>query len=130
MAFVLPTFNLTAAVYRWNGSGYTFTLNVECNLALGRRVATIQTVAGPQTIEGLTPILLVPPLSDLRDISCMDHMDVVEVPAGSRRWYGVSLVDDIGKGFANEHRCATLFKVGWYNPWDTYGFTPWPAPIP
>lgn len=79
---------------------------------------------------GLTPSLLVPALTDIRDNSCGTRADVVEVPADTRRWYNVSSVDDVGKGFPNEFRVATLAKGGWFGDWVTYGFTPWPAPIP
>jgi len=84
----------------------------------------------PGNALAFTPSLLVPPLTDIRDSSCGVNQDVIECPADSRRWYSADGVDDIGKGFDNEHRCVTLAKIGWYLPWTTYGFTPWPAPIP
>jgi hypothetical protein len=43
----------------------------------------------------------------------------VEAPKGTGRWYEVIMVDDIGKGFPNEHRYAVLVKYG-----------VWPDPIP
>lgn len=49
--------------------------------------------------------------------------DAVEVPAGSGRFYTVTAVDDVAKGFANEYRMATITyspnRAGW-----------WPFPTP
>jgi hypothetical protein len=130
MGYTLPTFNLRANVYRWNGTGYTYFNTIDCNLAMGRRSALPVGTGFESNFYSLTPTLLVPPLTDVRDVSCGSNEDVLEVPADSRRWYSAAGVDDIGKGFDNEHRCVTMAKVGWFTPWTTYGFTAWPAPIP
>lgn len=45
--------------------------------------------------------------------------DLIECPQGSGRFYEVLFVDDVGKGFANEHRIALVSKV-----------LPWPIPTP
>jgi hypothetical protein len=37
--------------------------------------------------------------------------DLVEVPAGSARWYNVLHVDDVGKGFPNEYRFALIAMI-------------------
>jgi hypothetical protein len=56
--------------------------------------------------------LLLPPLSDVRGPQdSSGFTDVVEVPAGSGRYYGVAAVDDIGKGYSNEHRTASLYAL-------------------
>jgi hypothetical protein len=130
MAYTLPTFNLRVNVYRWNGSGYTYFATYDCNLAMGRRTSQYSSAMEPGDQGGLTPSLLLPPLTDIQDNSTGSHADVAECPAGTRRWYNVSCVDDIGKGFPNEHRIATLAKGGWFGDWITFGFTPWPSPIP
>jgi hypothetical protein len=132
MAYVLPTFNMTANIWR-SGMGGVFSVvgTMPCNLALGRRsTGLVEGSIDDGSLLGPVMTLLVPPGTDLRDISCGSQSDVVEVPAGSGRWYATTIVDDIGKGFANEHRFATLVKVGWFEPWLSFGFTAWPAPIP
>jgi hypothetical protein len=131
MAFVLPNFNLTCNIHSVVAGVHTFRLGSPCNLALGRRTGLILG-AGVQDngFDALTPSLLLPALTDIRDSSCGGEMDIVEVPAGTGRWYLVAGVDDIGKGFANEHRVATLFKT-WGFPGNGSGLTaPWPTPIP
>lgn len=131
MAFTLPDFNLMCNIHTVAGGANVFRLSVECNLALGRRTG-IPYGAGEQDggFTSLTPSLLLPALTDIRDSSCGGEMDIVEVPAGTGRWYLVTGVDDIGKGFANEHRVATLLKT-WGFAGNGSGLTlPWPTPIP
>jgi hypothetical protein len=128
MPFVLPTFNLVCNV--WFQKDFTVPVPagppdlamVACNLALGKRIA------GPQLF---TMWLLLPPLTNVfyPNVLVIPNLyDIVEVPAGSLRWYGVESVDDIGKGFANEHRFATLINLS-----TGIGADPsytWPRPIP
>lgn len=67
-----------------------------------------------------TPTLLMPALTDIRDQFVPGGAgDLVEVPAGSGRLYNVVLVEDVAKGFTNEHRLAAIQKTGI-----------WPTPIP
>src|SRR4030095_6118536 len=110
MAYVLPTFNLTAGVWHYAtyfGNFPTIVppadFTVSCNLALGKRGA-----GGFVS----TMYLLLPPGTDGRDHlknpALTAHGDIVEVPFLSSRYYQVVVVDDIGKGFANEHRVCTL----------------------
>lgn len=120
MAFVLPTFNLTCNIFT-NGLGWgPLRLSSPCNLAYSKRV-------NQMVSEGFFPVnaaLLLPALTDIRGPLNASGFDGVECPAGSGRWYIVSGVEDIGKGFANEHRCATLRPSG--GP----GGVLWPTPIP
>lgn len=122
MPFVLPTFNLTINI--WHPP--VNVLNppaVTCpgNLAWSKRTKLIlPTNPGP----GVWPLhvmhLLLPALTDVRDrFSNGGPSDVVEVPAGTGRFYFVVGVDDIGKGFPNEHRCALIYQGN-----------AWPVPIP
>lgn len=131
MSFTLPSFNLTANILRISAGTYVVVGTTDCNLAMGRRTA-LDRFAGPSPTDfgGLTPTLLCPAGTDIRDRSCGGNEDVLEVPAGSGRWYAASAVDDIGKGFANEHRAVTLLKVGWFAPWLGFGLSAWPTPIP
>lgn len=131
MAFTLPNFNLLCNVHTVSGGVNTFRLAVMGNLAMGRRTA-LDRLAGEQTggFFGLVPTLLLPSGTDVRDASCGGEMDILEVPAGSGRWYLASAVDDIGKGFANEHRAVSLLKT-WGFAGNGSGLTlPWPTLIP
>jgi len=63
-------------------------------------------------------VLLVAALTDLRDHFSTPgtHGDSIEVPAGSGRKYYCYIVDDVGKGFPNEHRYAILLKTQFIQP--------------
>lgn len=131
MAFTLPTFNLLCNIY--TGPWVTKVLriaNQPCNLALGRRISALPVEIGPDTSAGLTPTLLLPALVDIRDLGCASGYDLVEVPQGTGRWYFVMVVDDIGKGFANEHRYAQLQKAVDRNSTVDFPGAVWPTPIP
>jgi len=67
--------------------------------------------------------LLLPAGTDVRDAWCASGEDAVEVPVGSGRFYRALYVDDIGKGFSNEHRAVLLTKRG-----NALGL--WPTPVP
>lgn len=131
MAFTVPQFPLTCDIYAGPWVTKVLRLNSPCNLGQGRRVMP-NMFFEPTAPEGYTTTsqLLLPALTDVRDGSCMFDTDIVEVPAGSGRWYSVLTVDDIGKGFPNEHRFALLHKI-WerLNPPEFPG-ADWPAPIP
>ena len=120
MAYVLPTFNLTCNIFR-NGGWYpsAVALSPICNLAYSRRVQIGQT---PTVNAGIS--LLLPPGTDIRSTINAVTADNVEVPAGSLRAYTVEHVEDVGKGFPNEHRVAILFQN------TIPGGTKWPAPMP
>ena len=119
MSFSLPTFNLTCNIWhRPNVPPAAPSLSVVCNLAFGRRVGPVSYNSG-----SLTMSLLLPPGTDVRTvIETALGNDVIECPAGSKRYYQPLLVDDIGKGFPNEHRFALLQQIT--------NFGLWPIPIP
>ncbi len=117
MAFRLPTFNLF--IHVWRGANPTTNppdVITVGQLRAGDHINTGQdsTLAGSAFWE-----ILFPPLIDIRDLFCPSGPDIAEAPAGSGRFYLVRHVDDIAKGFANEHRQATVTKFG-----------TWPQPIP
>ncbi len=137
MSFTVPDFNLTCEIC--TGPYDTRVLRssaVPCNLAMGRRV--IWGFHDPAAVNyGVaTATLLLPAGTDIRDNAQLGPgllhgpYDIVEVPSGSGRWYSVNSVDDIGKGFANEHRFAGLSKLssnsGLSNTTGLY----WPVPMP
>ena len=120
MSFTLPTFNLTCNV--WSPASLPPNpprVVLSCNLAFGRRVHPTFSTGTSAIME-----LLLPVHSDVRS-PCQNPaslQDVVEVPAGSGRFYFVLNVDDAGKGFTNEHRVAQLTQ--------TRAFGAWPIPMP
>lgn len=102
MAYRLPNFNLEVGI--WHppiavpppvGPAAIETVG---NLSPGRRVSMLAVASAMEMW------LLLPPLTDIR------RLGYVQVPLGSGRWYQVQVVDDIGKGFANEHRFAIILQ--------------------
>lgn len=121
--YVLPDFNLVAAVY--DNTGFDVLppprLEAACNVAAGRRVLLGD--AGPGLDISQIPVqLLFPRGTDVRDGASSTGSDLIMVPAGSGRVYRVVWVHDLGGGFANEHRLALAVK--------TTNFGSWPTPLP
>jgi len=127
MAFRLPTFNLTCNIYPMNAPNIPdIPLNPPriadqiCQLTYGRRVNVASTGG---TDEAGVPLqsmnLLLPAGVDIRGPQDTVSADMVEVPAGSQRWYWVIFVDDVAKGFGNEHRTAGIFALSgsWLAPY-------------
>jgi len=132
MSFELPTFNLPVDIY--TGPWLTKTLRVSTvgNLAYSKRIALESGGLDPTspTSSAVTVMqLLLPPLTDVRDRYNGGPYDVVEAPSGSGRWYCVLGVDDIGKGFANEHRCALVQKIAANINAVAFAGLNWPTPI-
>jgi len=110
MAFRLPNFPLFCDVY---DSAGPFTIptttprmpNVRCQL----RYLKIPQVANGIPWQGQSSILLlVDPFTDIRMNQPGQLPDWIECPPGTGRWYTVSSVDDIAKGFSNEHRAVAM----------------------
>lgn len=84
----------------------------DANLAWGRRTANPSTGGtGFIGVPLFTMTLLVPADTDIRDRLSPDGSDTIECPAGSGRYYEAVYVDDLGKGFANEHRGVLLLAL-------------------
>lgn len=99
-----PTFNLLCNIW-WGYFGIVppaipFNLVSLCQLQLGERVTSTPTI--------MTRFLLLPKLTDIHYLRGGFAPDLVEFPAGSGRFYTVLDVDDVGKGFTNEYRQATM----------------------
>lgn len=131
-SFALPNFNLTAGVWHSPGRAPALygppDLVTPCNLANGRVSHVLQEVrrTDVRQVLGASASALFPKQTDLRDFSVTSDVDVVEIPLHSGRYYWVAFVDDIAKGFVNEHRWAILPKVhsdGFYD-------YRWPSIIP
>lgn len=117
MSFSLPTFNLVCNLFSQAAPPPAPPrISPVCNLAYGRRVSDQFHAASLMYAQ-----LLLPSLTDVRSL-VTGQRDIVEVPAGSGRFYLVNTVEDLGKGFANEHRLAVIQQ--------TAAFGNWPIPIP
>ena len=121
MAFTIPTFNLPVNIWHSpNAPPSAPDVVTVGNLAFGRRVNPI---AGfpPGPINGQPRMhLLLPAGTDVRTaIVGVATNDLIEVGAGTGRFYEACWCDDIGGGFPNEHRIVVLGQV------DT-----WPTPMP
>jgi len=133
MSFSLPTFNITCNIY--TGPFLTKVLRgsaVPCNLAWGKRVNSFWNLNADAETGAGSPlmIILLPAGTDIRTYLFYGVEDYVECPSGSGRWYGVTAVDDIGKGFSNEHRAAWLTQISqWLDPVHYAGLD-WPIPVP
>lgn len=129
MAFRLPTLNLTCNIYSgaspagtWPGARGALRLSaVACQLTYGRRVNVASTGGtGTVGVPLMAMSLLLVKLTDIRGLQDdAASPDWVECPAGSGRFYVVAWVDDIGKGFSNEHRTAAMQASvsGWTAPY-------------
>jgi hypothetical protein len=128
MAYRVPTFNIKCNIWHnpWPVPGSPGMRppdlgNVECQLTYGRRMQLIQTQATADIEEyTLGMNLLLPKRTDVRGPNGPSGGDLVEVPAGTGRYYLVYGVDDVGRGFSNEYRTAGIqCKAG-----------SWPEPYP
>lgn len=130
MGFIVPNFNLTCNIFTGPNAGPLLAAPTgsprvaaaPCALVFGRRVQVAGTGGtGGQGFPIVAMSLLLPALTDVRSFQTVSGFaDAVEVPAGSHRWYWVFSVDDIGKGYPNEHRSAGLLFIQ----------ASWPEPIP
>lgn len=132
MPYSLPAFNLLCHIYDGPWLTKVFRLEAPCNLAWGRRVQAFASEVFEPEVQpaSVSMILLTPAGTDVRATVPSGMGDVVEVPAGSGRWYGVVAVDDLGKGFANEHRGAVINQVSQHLDPVLYAGCLWPIPMP
>lgn len=116
----LPTFPSTAKIYRVGRAPPAVPdLTSICQLQLGEKTGTVLGRTPGGAVSQGAMWLLLPAMTDIRDVTAPAGPDVVEVPAGSGRVYDVLWVDEVGAGFSNEHRFAELLKRG-----------TWPVPFP
>ena len=126
--FRVPTFPLRVNVWR-NTTGVLGSdtmaapvlAGAPANLAYGERVQVMSTGGtGAVGVPSQVMNLLLTAGSDVRasqntgmvaDAVTGIKGDYVEAPADSGRWYVITFVDDVGKGFANEHRTASLLQI-------------------
>lgn len=115
----LPAFPIMVGIRSSGSTVGAPRVTVEANLAYGKRVMTQYWDWSLSGENAVFANLLLPALTDIRDYSSTTGSDSVECPVGSGRFYLVDYVDDLGKGFPNEHRFALMEKL-----------IPWPTPIP
>jgi len=118
MAFVLPTFNMRCGVWRapHTPPDDPRDTSFECQL---RGASHDAATTNPTDFLHAGNYALFPALTDIRDNSTPTGSDILEIPVDSGRYYYVFNVDDVAKGFTNEHRYAILGKA-----------LLWPEPIP
>lgn len=113
MAFVVPQMPLSVNV--WSNYDQSVdpvppviapSFNVPGNLAMGRR--EFQDESG----SGYTMYALFPAGTIINDGQVVSpNEDLVEIPAGTGRYYTVMYADNVGMGFANEHVMAVIMKA-------------------
>ena len=132
MSFTLPEFPLSVDIYTGPWLSKSLRVSTVGNFAFSRRVQQ-QGQATPMTSAtggSSQSILLLPRLTDIRSKIVAPAYDLVEIPSGSGRWYQVFVVDDIGKGFSNEHRAAVVFQISAFSNGVDYAGLVWPVPMP
>lgn len=120
MAFQLPTLNILCNIWTYSPVPPTVPARITdepCNLAWGKRVGTMST--GGTSSPGIivcTMVLLMAKTADIRGAYSTTFKDLVEVPAGSGRFYYCEFADFVGYGFDNMHKAAHLVHC---NPFKT-----------
>lgn len=135
MAYVLPTFNLLANV--WHAYDATLTnyaspdATVLVNLSPGKRTMVAADPGFTSSIlYNFVMEMLVAKDTDIRTSNETTLADLIECPKDTGRFYAVRYVDDIGKGFANEHRLV-LVRMWNRDPMIFKDTTvPFPVPLP
>lgn len=135
MRFILPTFNLPINIWRSAISGGSLNYAAPdvitiCNMTPGRRVMISMAVPVVPAAPAFHMEVLLPKLTDIRANWNSQGSDICEIPGGSERFYQVDYVDDIGKGFANEHRLALVAYERNGFTWSDVGFLAAPVPMP
>jgi hypothetical protein len=122
MAFTLPTFNLTANI--WNaaiGPPNPPDIVTAAALMAPRKNALIAYALEIGSGDAIQSFILLPALTDIRDgAGATAVVSLIELPAGSGRFYSCEWFDDVAKGYPNEYRLGCIGKV----PFS------WPEPAP
>src|SRR6266567_219241 len=121
MAFIVPTFNLTANY--WSRPTWLTTWPISIAAPdLANFPCAIRALERAPDLSGIgfgaayPTQLLAPKLTDLRGPS-LDHPDtmldwpIIEVPSGSSQYYFLLQVADVAKGYSNEYRLAWLYSA-------------------
>lgn len=120
MPYVIPAMPLTCRIWTHFIPGTsTYAApdqTVSCNLSPGKRVLSIIDSLRIYSSDGHTVFcmpmeLLLPALTQVSAGNPNKTPSVIEVVPNSLRLYWCVYVDDIGKGFANEHRLAIMRMI-------------------
>jgi len=133
LAFTVPEFPLLANIFSGPPPWVVTTprlANIPCNLAFGKRVQSYGLDRGGGGAIGLPPTVLFPGGTDVRDLTSSTFADVIEVPAGSNRWYQVDTAEPAGLGFANWHVAVAVVKASVNIDPVPYVNLVWPTPDP
>ena len=123
MAFRLPKFNLTCSV--WNNLDPNSLTPPPPLILAFPQICQLRFPRGYNLpdlyLPGLPMGLLLPKLTDVRGATPLQPFpSIVEVPAHSGRFYQALFVDDVAKGFPNEHRIALIVQLSGISGWWTY----------
>jgi hypothetical protein len=142
MPYVVPAMPLAVNIWIANNVANPPDVVTVGNLSPGKRgnvnasPVTTNATLGATVGQGLYMELLCPKLTDIRGCQNAGLECVVECPASSGRFYLVIWVDDVGKGFANEHRLAIMVQCNELMVAATTFISifgnvpPWPSPLP
>jgi len=134
MPYVVPAMPLLVHVWHAydpavSAYGSPDILSVHANLSPGKRTFQAIDIVPSSPVTGFAMELLVPALTDIRAASDVALADLIECPKASQRFYLVRYVDDIGKGFANEHRFVLMVMFDKQVDF-TDANLPFPVPMP
>jgi len=120
--FKVPTFNLEVGIWH-SGTILTDPPDIQTVGALVFPTKDMAHAQGMPSPGGGVPsapmYLLLEAGTNIHHNYSAGQNDFGEVPLGSGRFYVVGFVDDIAKGYANEHRCAVIYQK-----------EPFPRPMP
>jgi hypothetical protein len=129
MGFRTPAMPLILNVWRNNGVGGAYPapdLSIPAGLSVGRRVSMPRTTAAGSVFSAIDREIFTPLRSDIRGLWNGVGQDLLELPAGSKRFYQVQDVEDVGRGFLNEYRLV----IALYLTNGTLSFGGFIAPVP
>jgi len=135
MAYTIPDFPLSCEIFTATSPPDLTTLvtrGVEvCQLRLfGPHPRNTSAGFGSSGLLVGEAAVLFPAATDVRDQSQGPAGDILEIPVASGRYYYVSYVDDVAKGFPNEYRQAFVIKAFTSPAGNFLNFPLWPIPMP
>lgn len=109
MSFYLPNFNLAVNDWYASESPVDAPTIYLANHSVGRRISSLGGITPDDFYYTLLSWLLTPSTNEIGTLlTNPSDPDVLEVPAGSGRYYIAVDGSYVGEGFANEHLAITL----------------------
>lgn len=122
--YTVPQFPLAVKIWHANVGPFPIVAAPDITTVGALRLRKDGIVAAVGGTGPPSTLLLLPKGTDIRSTHFGGFVaDSFECPAGSGRYYTVSFVEDVAKGFPNEYRCA----VG-YQRFNTANGWPYPTP--